>query len=113
MAKWISSSTLEIATTAAVLIAAITVIVRGGRAPKNDDNWSAIGPIPIAVGASPSLGDDQTTQAIMIFSDFECPYCRVAAEELVPWLKSDCRDGQTRSRDTDVSFRKQIPPQNR
>jgi protein-disulfide isomerase len=97
MAKWVSSNVLEVAATGAVLVAAITVIFRGGHLTNNDDSWSAIDPVQIAIAASPSLGDSQATHAVMMFSDFECPFCRVAADQLIPWLRSAYVDrGQLR-----------------
>lgn len=97
MAKWISSSALEVAATGAVLVAAVTVILRGGHLANNDDGWRAIDPIQIAISASPSLGDNQATHALMVFSDFECPACRAAADRLIPWLRSEYVDrGQLR-----------------
>jgi protein-disulfide isomerase len=97
MAKWISSSALEVAATGAVLVAAVTVILRGGNPAGKDEGWSVIDPIQIAIGASPSLGDNQATRAVMVFSDFECPFCRVAADGLIPWLRSEYVDrGQLR-----------------
>jgi protein-disulfide isomerase len=78
-------------------VAAVTVIVRGGNTVDKGEGWSVIDPIHIATGASPSLGDTQATRAVMVFSDFECPACRVAAEGLIPWLMSEYVDrGQLR-----------------
>jgi protein-disulfide isomerase len=92
MAKWISSSALEVAATGAVLVAAIAVIFRGGHIAKDDDAWSAIDPLQIAIAASPSLGDNQATHAVMVFSDFECPFCKLAADRLIPWIRSEYVD---------------------
>ena len=97
MAKWISANTLEVAATGAVLVAAVTVLLRGGYLAKTVESSSAMDPVQIAVGTSPSLGNNQATQAIMVFSDFECPFCRVAADGLIPWLRSEYVDrGQVR-----------------
>lgn len=97
MAKWISSTALEVAATGAVLLAAITVIFRGGDLANNGDGWRAFDPIQIAIGASPSLGDKKAAHAVMVFSDFECSFCRVAADRLIPWLTSEYVDrGQLR-----------------
>ena len=96
MARWISSRALEVAATGAVLVAAVTVILRGGHVPNNGDGWSAIDPVQIAIGASPGLGDNQATHAVMVFSDFECSFCRVAADRLIPWLRSEYGRGQLR-----------------
>jgi len=92
MAKFISSNVLEVAATGAVLVAAVTVIFRGGRLMNNDDGWSATDPVQIAIAASPSLGDNQSTHAVMVFSDYECTFCRVAADQLIPWLRSEYVD---------------------
>ena len=97
MAKWIGSNVLEVAATGAVLAAAVTVILRGGHLTNNEDVWSTIDPVQVAIAASPSLGDNQATHAVMVFSDFECSFCRVAANQLVPWLRSEYVDrGQLR-----------------
>jgi protein-disulfide isomerase len=88
---------LEVAATGAVLVAAVTIIVRGGHLTTNDDGWTPIDPVQIAIAGSPSLGDNQATHAVMTFSDFECPFCRVAADQLIPWLRSEYVDrGQLR-----------------
>jgi protein-disulfide isomerase len=97
MAKWINSNVLEVAATGAVLVAAVTVIVRGGHFTNDDVGWTPIDPVQIAIAASPSLGANQATHAVMTFSDFECPFCRVAADQLIPWLRSEYVDrGQLR-----------------
>lgn len=92
MTKWFSPRALEIAATGAVLVAAVTVILRGGHFPNSEDGKSAIDSVPIAIGAAPSLGGTQATHAVMVFSDFECPFCRTAAEQFIPWLKSEYVD---------------------
>jgi protein-disulfide isomerase len=98
MAKWTTArAILDVAATGAVLVAAVTIIFRVGHSQGNGDGWTAIDPIQIAIGASPSLGDNQATHAVMVFSDFECPSCRVAADGLIPWLMSEYVDrGQLR-----------------
>lgn len=97
MTKGISSRAFEVAATGAVLVASVMVILRGGYLANNDQGWSAIDPIQIAIGASPSLGDNQAAHAILVFSDFECQFCRVAADGLIPWVRSEYVDrGQLR-----------------
>ncbi len=97
MAKWIGSSAVEFAATAAVLVAAVMVIVRAGHTSIKDDTWVEVDRIQIAIGSSLSLGDSRATRAVMVFSDFECRFCRAAADQLIPWLKSEYVDrGQLR-----------------
>jgi len=83
---------LDVAATGTVLVAAAIVIFRGVHSPNNGDGSTAIDPIQIAIGASPSLGDNQSTHAVMVFSDFECPSCRAAADKLIPWIKAEYVD---------------------
>ena len=98
MTRWIRPrALLEVAATVAVLVAAVLVILRGGYLARNDDSWSEIEPSQVPIGASPSLGVSQAADVVMVFSDFECPFCRVAADELIPWLRSEYVDrGQLR-----------------
>jgi protein-disulfide isomerase len=97
MTKWIGARALETAATGAVLVAAVIVIIQRGYLANNDEGWSAIDPIQIAIGASPSLGDTQAAHAVMVFADFECQFCRIAADGLMPWLRSEYVDrGQLR-----------------
>jgi protein-disulfide isomerase len=97
MTKSTIERALETAATGAVLVAAMIVIIQRGYVANNDDGWSAIDPIQIAIGASPSLGDTQAAHAVMVFADFECQFCRIAANGLIPWLRSEYVDrGQLR-----------------
>ncbi len=87
MTKWTIARALETAATGAVLVAAVIVILQRAYPANNEDGWSAIDPIQIAFGASPSLGNTQAARAVMVFADFECQFCQIAADGLMPWLK--------------------------
>jgi len=44
-------------------------------------------PIPVATAGSPSLGPDKAAVTLVEFSDFQCPFCYKAADELAQVLK--------------------------
>jgi protein-disulfide isomerase len=46
----------------------------------------------VVVGASPSLGDENAANVVMIFSDFECSYCGQFANEQFPAIKEEYID---------------------
>jgi protein-disulfide isomerase len=47
---------------------------------------------PVPLAASATLGSDQAPVIVMVFSEFECPFCKRFAEENVPKFKVDYLD---------------------
>lgn len=81
----------EVAATSLVAIAAIAVIVRSVTAPRgfsgSGDATGLIEPLRIEIGASPTLGNRSAAVGLVVFSDFECPFCREFALTTLPTLK--------------------------
>src|SRR5512142_1740379 len=51
----------------------------------------------IPVGASPMLGSENASKTVVIFSDFECPFCGEFARQTFPAIKAKYIDtGQMR-----------------
>ena len=71
----------------------IALITNGFGLFSNNGNSNQIsqGSIPLSIGESPVLGDENAPITIYTFSDFSCPYCAAAAgqnQEVIAQLKS-------------------------
>lgn len=50
------------------------------------------GPVDVAVGHLPPLGDEDAPVTIIEFSDFECPFCESLYTETLPQIKEEYLD---------------------
>ena len=49
-------------------------------------------PDPVVVAGAPRLGSPEARAAMAVYSDFECPYCKRFADEVMPALQRDYID---------------------
>src|SRR3989344_844853 len=50
------------------------------------------GPVDVAVGHLPPLGDENAPVTIVEFSDFQCPFCKSLFDETLPQIKKEFID---------------------
>jgi protein-disulfide isomerase len=91
-------SVLDVIATCAVLAASIVVVVMvlrrpTSRAAVNEVAVQELLPVEIVVGDSPRIGRDSAGVGVVVFSDFECPFCRAFSAERLPELRSRLLDG--------------------
>ena len=82
-----------------VLVTKVTYLEKGttttaGNQPLNDEfgEPGPVGPVDVAVGHLPSLGDENAPVTIVEFSDFECPFCKSLFDETLPQIKKEFID---------------------
>ena len=50
------------------------------------------GPVDVAVGNLPALGDENAPVSLVVFSDFECPFCQAFYTDALPQIKEEYID---------------------
>jgi protein-disulfide isomerase len=91
--RWSARSLLDLLVSFAMLSAAVAVIWQALRSPQSPAGGTPTVPIPadaVAMGAAPVTGGGSV--GMMIFSDFQCPYCGQFAKETWPKLRDAYAD---------------------
>jgi protein-disulfide isomerase len=82
-------SVLDIVTTVAVLVASILVI-RNSIVAKPSATTTAklsMPSAPLSLAGHPTKGSPTAKAALLVFSDFQCPYCKAFARDTLPLLE--------------------------
>jgi protein-disulfide isomerase len=67
-------------------------------AANNNDNYAAdqpqapTGPVDVSEGGLPVLGNKDAKATLVLFSDFQCPFCEQLYTDILPQLKKDYID---------------------
>jgi protein-disulfide isomerase len=92
---------LELLTTVAMLAAAVVVVwalvfqPRGAAAPSRAG--TPLPTEPIGIGNAAAIGSESARLVLMVFSDFQCPYCRrLSLDSLAPLRESHVAEGRLR-----------------
>ena len=90
-AKW--RTVFDVSTTLAMVVLAALIVWQGrarffGTAPAPATSVP-VPKSPISIAGKPTLGKSTARLAIVIYSDFEYPYCGVAARTMIPTLVRD------------------------
>ena len=83
-------ATLDVAASLAMLVAAVVLLWALVR-PRPDSGaprQAGVPTEPIALQTSSFLGSPAAQVAVIVFSDFQCPYCRAFARETLPAIRS-------------------------
>jgi protein-disulfide isomerase len=83
-------TTLDFFTTAALLTAALAIILTYYKAavvsPDRSPKPLALPERPLSLKHSPTKGDPNAPLGLVVFSDFQCRFCRRFAQEVWPEL---------------------------
>lgn len=89
-------SVLDVVATIVMLSASAAVLVwflRSGPTPEFPEKDAVAAPnVEIEIGSAPTLGRASAPLVMLLFSDFECPFCRRFAEDILPLLRAEFVD---------------------
>jgi protein-disulfide isomerase len=95
---WIDRLASAAVIAASLVVATVAVLSRGGENPPPTPPAAVPLPdVPIRLDESATLGRADAPVVLVMFSDFQCPYCATFAEETLPTLQRDYGEpGQVR-----------------
>src|SRR3990172_5625253 len=77
----------RLATVAVLAVASLVLWRHFGPVPTAESGSVPIPPEPISIGDAPTIGAATSPGAMIVFSDFECPFCGKFARESWPSLR--------------------------
>jgi protein-disulfide isomerase len=83
-------TTLDLAASVLMILAAAALLWSALRAPTTSAALAAppVPSQPLSTGDIPAMGSAQAAIALVVFSDFECPFCRQFANDILPQLET-------------------------
>lgn len=96
MTRWSLKNVLDTIVSIALLCAATVVIWNGTKARvspnRTDPNTPSVPAQPVTIEGAPQRGALESRAGLLIFSDFECPYCARFANEVLPTVEREYVD---------------------
>ena len=83
---------VERGTTVAALIASLAVIAVQFEKPRTAQKAPIVPRGPLSLDNAPTIGNTAAARVLMVYSDFQCPYCARFAQETWPQLREQYVD---------------------
>ena len=80
-------SILDLVATLAIISACGVVVWRNLSTPETPSRTRALPSSPVSVDSAPALGKPDASVAMLIYSDFECPFCSRFAQGIFPEVR--------------------------